>query len=122
MIRSRSKTNKKHNYWGFKTQVEMFIWIWENRPHKCQLTDVELNFIEGSEEWFQVFGHILRKSKYTYFKLNPDNIVLLHPDIHNKMDNWTSDMKEVKLHSEWLELQRHMKVEYEKFKKANCLA
>jgi len=69
--------------------------------------------------------HVLRKGAYTYFKLNPDNIRLGQPYVHDLVDNFKPEYKEE--HPEinfdkWFILQDEMKIKYEQFKKYNLLS
>jgi hypothetical protein len=132
-IKPKSKREAKFNKkkktlkvdFGFKTQVEMFNHKWNIEPHKCWLTGALLNFKQYSDEWFQCFAHVLRKGVFTYWKLNPENIRLLHPDVHHLVDNFIEEYLEqypdIDFYK-WFDLQDRLRVEYTVFKIENLLA
>ncbi len=114
---------KNKNNFGFKSQPEMFLHVWNTRPHICELTGVPLNFVEGGDEWFCCMAHLLRKGVFTYFKLNPDNVMLLHPDVHSKMDNWLPEYdREMYNRDKWETKVEEMKTKYNEYKLKNLLA
>lgn len=105
---------------GFKNQVEMFEYKWENESHICWMTGKPL-----VEKDIRMFAHVLRKGKYTYFKLNPDNIRLLLPEVHDLVDNFQEHYRETYWwvdFDKWFNLQEEIKMEYEVFKSKNLLA
>jgi hypothetical protein len=110
--------------WGFTSQVELFKYVWSNAPtYICQFTGEDLSKIKG-QRWFSCFLHILRKGNYTYFKLNPSNLVLGSPEFHTCVDNWEEKYRTE--HPTWkfddfFKMQEDMKVKYEKFKEDNLL-
>ena len=122
-VRKYIKAKKKavkNAYFGFKTQIELFQHLWETQPHVCWLTGRPLKECEVS-----MFAHVLRKGKYTYFKLNPDNIRLLHPTIHDLVDNFKEEYRHQLPHIDfnaWFSLQEEMRDKYEQFKKENLLS
>lgn len=71
--------------WGFKSEIEMFRWIWLNRPH--------VSYISGQpiQDDVRCFAHVLSKAinRYPHFRLNPDNVVLLTPFEHGLWDAGT---------------------------------
>jgi len=71
----------------FKTQHEMFIWIWDNRDHKSEISNKQL-LPCGHPMWHWQFAHILPKGTYKKWKLNPDNIMLMLPDEHEKQESF----------------------------------
>ena len=102
----------KKAYFGFKTQIEMFDYIWETQPHVCWLTGRPLKYNKGDDKWVNQMGHVLRKGTYTYFKLNPDNIRLLDPAMHDLVDNFKEEYREQLPHidfDKWFRLQDEMK-------------
>ena len=108
---------------GFNTQKQMFDFIWLNRPHVCALSGQDLNKVPyWQRHW--MFAHILNKKNYPLWKFNPENILLLHPDVHYCVDNFTEDMREK--HKEinfdfWFKLVEKKKEEYKKFLLDNML-
>lgn len=59
-----------------------FETIWNKRPHKCEVTGVSLGRIPNS----MYFHHILPKSKYPELEFIEENIIILHPDIHARVE------------------------------------
>jgi len=117
--KKKDKVIKNGNF-GFNTQMEMFKYIWNTQPHTCWLTGLALKEFD-----VRMFAHVLRKGTYTYFKLNPKNIRLLHPTIHNLVDNFKEELREQYSHvdfNKWFKLQEEMKIKYEEFKRKNLLA
>ena len=108
---------------GFDSQIEMFEFIWDNRPHVCALSGQDLNKVPyWQRHW--MFAHVLNKKNYPFFKLKEDNILLVHPDVHYCVDNFTEDMREK--HKEinfdfWFKLVEKKKEEYKKFLLDNML-
>jgi hypothetical protein len=104
-LRYRSKTNSSPPDFGFDNQLKLFHYLWAiNRNVKgevfCKYTGEKLNkFIDTPSLWYSCFMHILPKGKYTYFKLNPDNIDVAHPEFHRIIDQGTEEDRS--LHPEW---------------------
>ena len=71
----------------FRSQSEMFRWIWDNRPHKSELTGKGL-LPKGHSMWHWQFLHVLPKGSYPKWKLNPDNIVLALPEEHERQGDF----------------------------------
>ena len=110
----------KNAYFGFKTQMEMFEYIWNTQPHVCWLTGRPLEAFD-----VKMCAHVLRKGTYTYFKLNPENIRLLHPTIHFLVDDFREELRDKLPHinfDKWFKLQEDMKIKYEEFKSKNLLS
>lgn len=63
-------------------QKELFLKIWNERDHVCELCDKYLGEIPNA--WF--FSHILSKGAYPAYKLNPENIMLNCMDCHTEWD------------------------------------
>lgn len=109
--------------WGFRSQAEMFKHIWETREHKCLFTGSNLDLVPKCQfHW--MFLHVLRKGAYRYFKHNPDNIALGHPNFHLAADNFTEE--ERTKHPTWnfdlfFQMQDQKKTEYKKFLEDNML-
>ena len=59
----------------FKSEKQMFDWIWENREHKSELSGQKL-FPKGHSQWHWQFLHILSKGTFPAYKLNQNNIIL----------------------------------------------
>lgn len=63
---------------------EFYMEIWTSRKHYSEISGKWL----GHEPRTQFFAHILEKRSYPEWMLNPDNIVLLTFDEHQKFDSW----------------------------------
>lgn len=118
------KTHKKAlvESFGFTTQKQMFDFVWETREHKCALSDQDLDRVP-QWQWHWCFAHILNKKNYQFFKLNPYNILLLHPDVHYCVDNFTEDMRKKYIYDfdKWFFLVNFMKQNYLEFLKENMI-
>jgi hypothetical protein len=76
------------------------------------------------EHWIKHFAHILPKGTYTYWKLNPEYILIMHPEAHHIFDQGTQEdrKKYPDWNWEWLDAKvEKAKKEYRKFVKANNL-
>ena len=71
---------------GFQNQMEMFITIWRESNKKSELSKRDLQKFYGTDFWYNCFAHILAKATYPRWKLNRDNIMLLHPEEHTIVD------------------------------------
>lgn len=115
---------------GFDNQQDLFAWLWQEAKDKngivtCLYTGERLNRFYNTELWWSCFLHILPKGKYTYFKLNPKNVVVAHPDFHRIVDQGSS--LDRANHPDWDfrawdNRKEELKIEYELFKKQNLLA
>ena len=125
----KKETMIKDLGFGFDNQLEMFLTLWSNaKDEKCRVfcpyTHEQLNYFHGKNNFFSCFAHILPKGRYPYFKLNPENIAIVHPNFHRIIDQGTH--KERLLHpgwnwSAWDEKVAEMKAKYAQFKKDNLL-
>lgn len=71
----------------FKNQKELFMYIWNSREHKSELTEKPLYPI-GHYLWVNQFLHILAKGHYPSYKLREDNIILALPDEHINQEQY----------------------------------
>tara|TARA_R110000744_G_scaffold102377_8_gene196945 strand:+ start:92 stop:370 length:279 start_codon:yes stop_codon:yes gene_type:complete len=71
----------------FKDQKEMFLFIWETRPHVSEISGKPLVYPSQSFHVWQ-FAHVLGKGAYPRYKLNPDNIMLMTKDEHEKQESF----------------------------------
>lgn len=80
----------------FKSQIELFKYCWETKAHQCFVTGQKLDrWIDGPLA-LSMFAHVLRKSAYPQWRLEPKNIVLLSPryldySVHTIFDNGVYD-------------------------------
>lgn len=84
------KANVKAPDFGFDSQVQLFkhVYFKARKPIKCMISGRFItDCMDGPiEHWIQFFAHILPKGKFTYWRLNPRNIVMLHPEAHRIVD------------------------------------
>lgn len=84
----------KENLYKFKSQIELFKYCWEARKHQCFVTGQDLDGFKNGPLYLSMFAHVLRKSAYGKWRLNPNNIVLLSPhfkdySVHRIFDDGT---------------------------------
>lgn len=65
----------------------MFLEIWEDRPHLSEVSGKPLHPV-GHWQWHWQFAHVLGKGSYPKYKLNPENIMLMLPEEHEKQENY----------------------------------
>ena len=80
----RKKKKKVYKDKGTE-QRDMLIEIWAEREHISELSGQHLG--DDMSVWF--FAHILPKGTYPDMKLNKDNIMLLTPEEHYRVDHET---------------------------------
>lgn len=76
----------------FKNQKEMFMYIWNSRPHISELSGDPLLPI-GHWQWHWQFIHVLPKGTYSDMKLDPDNVMLGLPYEHIKQEDYPAFVK-----------------------------
>ena len=79
----------------------MFLDIWDKREHISELSGRKLDEFYGRPQWHSIFAHILNKGQYPKFRLNQENIIMLHPSEHFLLDQGTQEQRE-KYAAEWL--------------------
>jgi hypothetical protein len=130
-IAPRTSKEKVHEIsFGFDDQLSMFQALWEQAQDEkgivtCPYTKERLNQFYNTEMWFSCFAHVLPKGRYTYWKLNPDNIRIVHPNFHKCVDQGTTEIRKQWTgwkFAEWDALVIEMKEKYAQFKKQNLLA
>jgi hypothetical protein len=103
-----------------ESQVDMFRAIWEGRPHKCFVTGWDIDSFSSSDRFINCFAHILNKNYYKKAKFDPENIVLVHPDVHYLIDHGTKAQRTAFEEAssvsfgEFYSLQSKMKEQYER--------
>lgn len=70
-----------------KNQAELFARVWENRPHRSELSGVPL-LPKGHPQWHWQFLHVLPKGSYPKWKLEEKNIMLALPDEHLRQERF----------------------------------
>ena len=69
-------------------ELEIFIQIWEGRPHVSFLTGKPLGVFNVC-----FFAHVLPKGTYPDMRLNPDNIILISATEHSLLDQGTEKQR-----------------------------
>lgn len=72
---------------AFRNQKEMFLWIWDSRPHFSEVSGLPL-LPYGHSRWHWQFCHILPKGSYPRWKHNPENIILMLPEEHSRQNDF----------------------------------
>lgn len=80
--------------WGYTSQIDMFESMWAKAliegkgKVKCPFTNEDItHYADGQMSfWLACFAHILPKSKYPSYKLNPDNVRIVYPEFHSIVD------------------------------------
>ena len=71
----------------FKNQSELFNYIWDTRPHFSEVSGKPL-LEPNALKWHWQFAHILAKGQYTKYRLNPDNVMLMLPEEHERQETF----------------------------------
>ena len=84
-LKAKTKTveEKAANKAAIEQQWDMFLSIWNTRPHKCVICGKYL----GNEPLSVFFDHILEKAKYKHLKYEPANIALVCMEDHANKTN-----------------------------------
>jgi len=94
------RTVKKKKYkpgFGFKSESELFLHIWNTREHKSEVSGTKIYYEVGDEMWYRCFSHILSKGAYPRFRLFPANIMIKTPQEHELYGNTPRSELENKL-------------------------
>jgi len=70
-----------------RNQKELFEFVWATREHVSEVSGKPL-LPRHDYRWHWQFAHILSKGSYPAFKLNPDNIMLMLPEEHEKQERY----------------------------------
>lgn len=82
-------------------QNDMFLEKWNNSIKKSYISCRDLSHLEvGSNYWRCSMAHILPKSKYTKYRTYINNLVIVHPEEHQLIDQGTEDQR-TKYKKEW---------------------
>jgi hypothetical protein len=91
----RAKPKKKpKKAFGFDSEKDLFMYLWDNSDHKCRVSGKTLDMFFGTTRFWSMFAHILPKGRYPEYRLNPDNVWIVHPDIHDLFDNRSREMQD----------------------------
>ena len=93
------RTPLRKNYKSTR-ELDRFREIWVERTHKSFLTNKPINIdIDPDTGEFDIelfvkfFAHVLPKGRYSLYRLNKDNIILLLPYEHTLLDQGTKDQR-----------------------------
>jgi hypothetical protein len=76
------KKYKKIVYKRKKTgELDMFIKIWNSRPHFCEVSGDPIKEFD-----VRCFMHVLAKKAFGLFRLREDNIFMVLPELHHSYD------------------------------------
>ncbi len=88
---------------GFDTQLQVFkhVFFVLRKPVFCPISgrDITDAMQAPVDIWIKYFAHILSKGIYTYWKLNPRNVMMVHPEVHTIVDQGTK--KDRDKHPDW---------------------
>lgn len=94
-VRKRDlKKKKMAEQEDFKSEYEVFLEIWNERPHKSWLSGRDLEKFKPPHTFFvNMFAHVLNKQNWKKMKYDKENIVLLHPEEHDLDHYGTEDSR-----------------------------
>jgi len=130
-VRTKKKPLREKIDWGFTSQPDLFMELWEKSRNEhglviCKYTGIKLNGYESDmKRWICCCAHILPKKNYPLFRLFPENIRIVSPDFHSIVDQ--GRISDRARHPEWdfetwdREVLK-MKEKYLQFKRDNLLA
>jgi hypothetical protein len=104
---------------GFTTLPELFMYVVYEaaRPIICPVSgeDITPLFSQDFDIWKCCCAHVLSRKMYPLWKLNPHNIILLAPTVHNLYDQGTELQRQKHADSNWqylYDLKDKLKIEY----------
>lgn len=92
-IKTKPKKKPEPGF-GFSSEKELFLHLWNNSNKRCAISGKTLEKFENTTRFWSMFAHILSKGAYPEYRLNPENVWIVHPDIHDLYDNRGSDKQE----------------------------
>ena len=118
IIISKSAKQQYETKWGFKTEIQMFEYIAARRPLVSFVDGDDLKWTQFTQFKFTIFAHVLPKAqgKFPFFRLNPDNVILLTPQQHQDLDQNKTKSQLLEDNSNWqkvFDLYDKLKDEYE---------
>ena len=120
----KKKKPTKSEAFGFTTLPELFMYVVYEaaRPIICPVSgeDITSLFSRDFDVWKCCCAHVLSRKMYPLWRLNPRNIVLLAPVVHNLYDQGTQAQRDK--HPDWnwgflYDLKDQLKSEYEAYVK-----
>jgi hypothetical protein len=89
-IRKRSKKRMSG-----VSQVDIFHEIWGERPHKSEISGLDLDWIcEDTDLWRSTFLHVLPKGRFPLYRNCKFNILIGSPEEHFLTDNGTKEQRD----------------------------
>lgn len=77
------------------SQVSVFHEIWNERPHKSEISGQDLDWItEDTDLWRSCFAHVLNKNTHSLYRNYKKNILILHPDEHTRIDIGSDEQRQ----------------------------
>lgn len=80
-------SNKRKEALKGRSEMDVFLEIWDEREHISELTGKPL-LPKGDAKWHFQFLHILPKSRFPELRLDKDNILLGLPEEHDHQDRY----------------------------------
>lgn len=75
-----------------RTEMDVFLELWEERPHVSELSGLPL-LPKGNIKWHFQFLHVLPKGKFPSLRLSKKNILLGTPEEHDHQDRFEAFRK-----------------------------
>ena len=92
-LKKTEKKIKKIPDTRFKSQTELFNYIFHNIPFVCSISKQSLNKYVGTKKYYSCFMHVLAKGMFPRMKLELNNIMLGDPTVHFLIDHGTIDQR-----------------------------
>jgi hypothetical protein len=74
-----------------ESQVELFMRVWNSRPHVSELSGMPLQNVFYK---LNIFAHVLDKKNWPRFKYRDENIMIVAPEEHLLLDQGTERQRE----------------------------
>jgi hypothetical protein len=85
-VGNKKRLNEKKESKEGTGELDFFHKIWAERPHVCEISGRKINERPDLDmgRWVSCFSHILPKGSFGRYRLNPENIVLMLPELHHQ--------------------------------------
>jgi|TARA_R100000081_G_C4752643_1_gene135262 hypothetical protein len=70
-----------------QNQKQLFEFVWSTRDHFSEVSGKPL-LPRHDYRWHWQFAHVLSKGAFPKYRLNPDNIMLMLPEEHEKQESF----------------------------------